>query len=1140
VVQTACTTASNPLAQTLFVRVAGADEPADYTFSGPGPTGAVGSVLSYTGVDAAQPIHASAGAITRNSKGLTTSLTTTSTPTLLVGAFTHSGRSSITPPSGMTARTDALTGTSSPNARMLTADQLLPEAGTQSRTARAQAQNTCNVAQLVALNAAPDPPVSTAPPVVTGTALEEQVLTATSGSWSGSPTSYAYAWERCDPSGASCVPVPDATDSSYRLAAADVGHTLRVAVTASNSGGSTTATSSPTPVVAPIAPPANVAPPAISGTPREGETLVATTGAWSGSPTAFAYQWERCAADGSGCTPLPGADETAYVLDVSDAGSTVRVLVTASNSAGASTASSAPTPVVLPLPPRSTSPPLVTGEARLGETLTATPGSWSGTPTSVGYEWQRCEADGAACVGIGGAVAEAYAPGNEDLGRRLRVVVTAANAGGSTPAASEPTAVVLPRPPSNLTAPTISGIAREGEPLNADPGTWSSSPTSYAYLWQRSGDGGQTWDDLSASSVEYVPTGPDVGSVVRVVVTASNAGGSEAAASAPTGSIVPAVAPESLVAPTISGTAQDGVELTASTGTWTGSPTAYGYQWERCQEDGETCSPIADAVGSRYTPGAADVGARLRVAISATNAGGTGYAASVATSAVLRAAPRSTAPPIVSGTPLEGANLTVTTGEWSGDPSGYAYLWHRCAADGSSCTAVTWADASSYRLRAEDVGLRIRVQVTASNEGGPASAMSEPTGVVVPLPPANETLPVVSGVLEEGEVVSATPGGWRSSAALSYAYRWQASADAGGTWADISDADAPSYLLTGAEVGSVVRVVVTATNAGGSSEAASDATAAISSPGRPVNTAPPTYSGFVQAGRTVTAVPGSWSGTPSSYSYQWQRSNDGGQTWSDAVDATAATYSQSVLDIGLDLRVQVTASNDFGSAVAVSPWTSIHPAGDLVATANQQWRCNTSVDLDLAKVTLWTRAADAVVLGNGCTGRIGRVEVDTWTADALKTANSSTNAAHDLVIESGVAICHARLPGYHQDGWQSLGGARITVRNFVWACGDLADPFGSGVAQAVVIARAGAGVTTPTDTVVEHSVLMPGAAHSVAVGESLRSGVRNSVVCPDRTGLVPFTNLGGAADFVYEAIDEAPVSDPRCASLVEALAWAQG
>jgi hypothetical protein len=96
------------------------------------------------------------------------------------------------------------------------------------------------------------------------------------------------------------------------------------------------------------------------------------------------------------------------------------------------------------------------------------------------------------------------------------------------------------------------------------------------------------------------------------------------------------------------------------------------------------------------------------------------------------------------------------------------------------------------------------------------------------------------------------------------------------------------------------------------------------------------------------------------------------------------------------------------------------------------------------------------------------------------------------------------------------------------------------VAQAVVIARAGAGVTTPTDTVVEHSVLMPGAAHSVAVGESLRSGVRNSVVCPDRTGLVPFTNLGGAADFVYEAIDEAPVSDPRCASLVEALAWAQG
>jgi hypothetical protein len=101
------------------------------------------------------------------------------------------------------------------------------------------------------------------------------------------------------------------------------------------------------------------------------------------------------------------------------------------------------------------------------------------------------------------------------------------------------------------------------------------------------------------------------------------------------------------------------------------------------------------------------------------------------------------------------------------------------------------------------------------------------------------------------------------------------------------------------------------------------------------------------------------------------------------------------------------------------------------------------------------------------------------------------------------------------------------------------DPYGAGVAQSVVIGRAGANVTTPTDTVVEHSVLMPWAAHTFALGESLRSGIRNSVVCPDRTGMTPFTNLGGAVEPIYEAIDEVPAPDPRCSSLAAAIAWTQ-
>jgi len=91
-------------------------------------------------------------------------------------------------------------------------------------------------------------PTNTSPPTVSGIAQQGQTLSASNGSWSDSPTSYAYQWRRCDGSG-TCVPIPGATSSSYQLTWADVGSTVRIAVTASNSSGSGPALSGPTAVV---------------------------------------------------------------------------------------------------------------------------------------------------------------------------------------------------------------------------------------------------------------------------------------------------------------------------------------------------------------------------------------------------------------------------------------------------------------------------------------------------------------------------------------------------------------------------------------------------------------------------------------------------------------------------------------------------------------------------------------------------------------------------------------------------------------------------------------------------------------------------------------------------------------------------
>ena len=414
------------------------------------------------------------------------------------------------------------------------------------------------------------------------------------------------------------------------------------------------------------------------------------------------------------------------------------------------------------LRPVSMGAPTISGTPGIGNTLTlSSNGTWTDAPANYTYRWMVSEHDANVWSVAGGDVGTttSYEVPAGYSGKDLRLRVIAHNGSTWSDAAYSQT-MTVPAPPANTVVPAITGTVQVGETLSADTGTWERSPadaSGYTYQWQVSVDGLNGWAAAAgtgSATSSYVPTTEDFAKYLRVLVTATNDGGSTDEYSVATSEVLPS-APVSSGAPTVSGTVRVGATLSAGTGSWTSEqvPTSYTYQWQVSVngQDGWTAALGEGGDTAEYDVDLTDDNKYLRVMVTATNAAAAVEAVSSATAQVAIPAPTSSAVPQITGTVEIGRTLTASSGTWD-FATDYAYVW-QSSADGSTWDAAPGSGAatSSYIVAAADAGRYLRVRVTGSNRNGSLATPSasstrvpSPASSVVVTPPAETPAPVFS------------------------------------------------------------------------------------------------------------------------------------------------------------------------------------------------------------------------------------------------------------------------------------------------------------------------------------------------------------------------------------------------------------
>jgi serine protease AprX len=450
--------------------------------------------------------------------------------------------------------------------------------------------------------------------------------------------------------------------------------------------------------------------------------------------------------------------------------------------------------------PANLEPPAVTGTAVDGAELTAGEGTWATGDLSFSFRWLRCGANGAGCSPIDGETARTYTVGAADAGSTLRVAVVASGVDGSARARSLPTDVVPGDTPDGakprkMKAPRIGGRARFGSRLSAATGAWTGAGTpEFAYQWQRCGIDQRTEAMLRDGPEDYV---------VPAAAPGETAISPDALASSFT--FEAWVVPDgqrgerrNLVAAWLPGDARRWAPgQLEPVALYLDSKGHYGLNVGG--QDGVTVRTSARPLpGSlEHVVGTWD-GADLRLFRDGSELGSRELSGSLGEGA--------------SGVEVD-ASLVAEAAVYRRALQPWEVRGHE-----AGCLDIVGASGQSYQAGAGDLGRRLRVEVTGTSDNDSVVDASGLTPDVAIEPPNELSSPAILGTAEQGQVLSAAHGAWDAAGPLDFSYRWQTCRE--GTCADVGGG--PTYRPGAGDVGSTIRVAVTASGAVGETTAVSD------------------------------------------------------------------------------------------------------------------------------------------------------------------------------------------------------------------------------------------------------------------------------------------------------------------------------